>query len=851
MKSADRLRRRIVAAGVLLIAACIGSAGYDGWRLHQQIMLANERELGNLAKALAEQSLRSMQAVDVVLRDTANWYAAESGDFGPGEVSPGLASRTVGVPQVSVLTIVDAHGMQRHRSRDTGGPLSDVSDRPYFTAQRDSRDTGLFISEPMTTRTEGMPGLVVSRRIDGPNGAFAGVVTAIVTLQHLEGMYSAIQLGKGSSLLLTLSDGTLVVRQPGPTDPEKKLSFPGLAALKEGGKVARAINPMDGRPKLIAAVGVGKRPLILAIMRDEEEALRPWYDEMWSSGIRTVLLILLVVLTIVGLLRQLRRQERGELALRQSEERYAMAMEAANEGHAEWNFAEDSVFVSDKWRALHGVDASVPLGTSADVLRHVQLHPDDAPHARAAIDDHLAGRTHAVELEYRVRHAGGDWRWIHARGRCVRDEAGAALRLFGAATDVSDRKLAEADKARLEARLQQTQRLEALGTLSGGIAHDFNNILGAILGFGEMAQQQAEAGSAMRRHIDRVMQAGARARLLVRRILDFSRSGIAERVPVNMQALVEEVISMLVPTLPPGLRVDARLQSGSAAVVGDGTQLYQVVMNLCTNAVQAMSNVGEVTGVGGVGEVGVVSLRLDRVDIGEKRALLHGDIAPGAYVRLDVGDTGSGIPPEVLQRMFDPFFTTKKVGEGTGLGLSVVHGIVADIGGAIDVATGEGQPTVVSVWLPVLQGQAAQGEPEQAPLDTVPGCPRGNGEVVMIVDDEQPLRELAEELLASLGYEPVGFGTSERALAAFEADPRRFDAVLTDEMLPGMPGSELARLLRSRRPALPVALVSGNVNVALEQRARDAGVAEVLHKPLALQELAECLARILAARLPD
>jgi PAS domain S-box-containing protein len=840
MNAGDRLRRRIVAAGVLLIAACIGSASYDGWRLHQQIMLANERELGNLAKALAEQSLRSMQAVDVVLRDTASWYAASSGDFGPGGVSPGLASRTVGVPQVSVLTIVDAEGMQRHRSRDTGGPLSDVSDRPYFTVQRDSRDTGLYISEPMTTRTEGMPGLVVSRRIEGPNGAFGGVVTAIVTLQHLEGMYSAIQLGKGSSLLLTLGDGTLVVRQPGPTDPEKKLSFPELAALKEGGKVARAINPMDGRPKLIAAVGVGKRPLILAIMRDEEEALRPWYDEMWSSGIRTVLLILLVVLTIVGLLRQLRRQERGEHALRQSEERYAMAMEAANEGHAEWNFAQDTVFVSEKWRALHGVDASVPLGTSADVLRHVHLHPDDAPHARAAIEDHLAGRTHAVELEYRVRHADGDWHWIHARGRCVRDEAGAALRLFGAATDVSDRKLAEADKARLEARLQQTQRLEALGTLSGGIAHDFNNILGAILGFGEMAQQQAEAGSAMRRHIDRVMQAGARARLLVRRILDFSRSGIAERVPVNMQALVEEVIAMLTPTLPPGLRVDARLQSGSAAVVGDGTQLYQVVMNLCTNAVQAM------------GEQGVVSLRLDRVDIEHKRALLHGDIAAGSYVRLEVGDTGPGIPPEVLQRMFDPFFTTKKVGEGTGLGLSVVHGIVADLGGAIDVATGNGRPTVVSVWLPVLQGQATDGGPEQAPLDTVPGCPRGNGEVVMIVDDEQPLLELAEEILASLGYEPVGFGTSERALAAFEADPQRFDAVLTDEMLPGMPGSELARLLLAQRPGLPVALMSGNVNVSLEQRARGAGVAALLHKPLGLQELAECLARILSAiRRPD
>jgi FixJ family two-component response regulator len=182
----------------------------------------------------------------------------------------------------------------------------------------------------------------------------------------------------------------------------------------------------------------------------------------------------------------------------------------------------------------------------------------------------------------------------------------------------------------------------------------------------------------------------------------------------------------------------------------------------------------------------------------------------------------------------------------------VVHGIVADLGGAIDVATGNGRPTVVSVWLPVLQGQATDGGPEQAPLDTVPGCPRGNGEVVMIVDDEQPLLELAEEILASLGYEPVGFGTSERALAAFEADPQRFDAVLTDEMLPGMPGSELARLLLAQRPGLPVALMSGNVNVSLEQRARGAGVAALLHKPLGLQELAECLARILSAiRRPD
>ncbi|OUM01722.1 ATP-binding protein [Variovorax sp. JS1663] len=835
MRTGARLRRRIVAGGALLIAACIGSALHDGWRLHQQVVLANERELGNLAKALAEQSLHSLQAVDVVLRDTERWYETGGAALPDQAVSAALASRAVGVPQVNVLTIVDVRGMQRHRSRDTGAPMADVSDRPYFNAQREAPDTGLFISEPVITRTEGRPGLVVSRRIDDTTGAFAGVVTAIVTLQHLEGMYSAIELGNGSSLLLTRSDGTLIVRQPASTRRDREPGFPKIVPPKPGDIVARALDPTDGRTKLISAAGVGTHPLILAVMRDEEEALRPWYDEIWSSGIRTVLLTLLVMLTVAGLLYQLRRLERGERALRQSEERYAMAMEAANEGHAEWNVTEDSVFISDRWRALHGIDASVALHTSADVLRCTQLHPDDAAQARETIEGHLAGRTHAVELEYRVRHPDGEWRWIRARGRCVRNEAGAALRLFGAATDVSDRKSAEADKARLEARLQHARRLEALGTLSGGIAHDFNNILGAILGFGELAQQQAEPGSAMRRHIDHVMQAGARARLLVRKILDFSRSGVAERVPVNMQALVEEVISMLAPTLPSGLRIEASLHSGGAAVMGDTTQLYQVAMNLCTNAVQAM------------GEKGLLNLRLNRVDVERHRQLHHGDLAPGAYVCLEVCDSGPGIAPDVLQRMFDPFFTTKKVGEGTGLGLSVVHGIVTDLGGAIDVATGGGRPTVVSVWLPVLPADAS-GQAGTEPPGGVEGFPRGNGEVVMIVDDEQPLLELTEEILASLGYEPAGFGTSERALAAFEADPLRFDAVLTDEMLPGMSGTELAALLRARRPQLPIVVMSGKVNVALEQRARDAGVAAVLHKPLGLQELAECVAHVIAAK---
>jgi signal transduction histidine kinase/ActR/RegA family two-component response regulator len=830
------MRWPIIAAGAALIAAITASAAYDGWRLHEQVMSASERELGNLSNALAEQAARNLQAVDVLLRDTASWYETSGRASGPAAVRQSLASRVVGVSQVSVLTIIDAEGMQRYRSRETGEPLASVADRPYFTVQRQTPDAGMYINEPVVTRSERQASLVVSRRLSGPGGEFDGVVSATVTLQQLQQMYSAIHLGEGSALLLTTQNGQLIVRQP-PADGVETQRFPDLVALKGGNLVDHSVSPIDGRLKLIAVVGVGSRPLMLAITRDQQEALEPWYDEMQSAAVRTAVLSLLVVLTIAVILRQLRRLERGEQALRQSEQRYAMALDAADEGHGEWNVKSGAVFASERWRLLHRVDDG-QVDTAAAVKRAVPIHPDDRAAVRAAIAEHLAGRSPAIEIEYRVRSGAGDdddetaWRWIHARGRCVFDAQGTAQQLFCAASDITARKSAEAERGRLEARLQQTERLEALGTLAGGIAHDFNNVLGAILGFGEMAQLQTEAASPVRRNIEQVLQAGARARLLVRQILDFSRRGVAEQAPVHVQAVIDEVVTMLAPTLPAGLPLQTRLEAGNAAVLGDATQLYQVVMNLCTNAVYA------------IGERGLLEIAARRADVAEGRSLLQGDLQAGAYVCIEVADSGSGIPPDVKARMFDPFYTTRRGAGGTGLGLSVVHGIVGDMGGAIDVADREGGGTSITIWLPV----AGDADPPLPAIDA--DWPQGAGQTVMVVDDEAALIELAEEVLAGLGYEPVGYASCEAALAAFEADPDRFDAVLSDVTLPGMHGDELAERLHGLRPQLPVILVSGNIGAATLERARAANVASVLHKPLALRELAECLGAIFAARRP-
>ncbi|HSQ06040.1 MAG TPA: ATP-binding protein, partial [Burkholderiales bacterium] len=476
-----------------------------------------------------------------------------------------------------------------------------------------------------------------------------------------------------------------------------------------------------------------------------------------------------------------------------------------------------------------GLSEDVVIRTRDEMLACCNVHPDDMARLHAFVNDHIEGRMPLFELEYRVRHADGEWHWLQARGRVLRDAMGTAYRFVGSAIDVTARKNAEDEKDRLEVQLRQSQKMEAIGTLAGGIAHDFNNILGAIIGYGELAQNHATEASAARRYLDNVMQAAGRAKALVERILGFSRSGLAERAPVHVQSVVEETLELFTASLPSRVRLEKKLDCGTAAVVGDPTQLHQVAMNLLTNALQAMEHGG------------VLKVLLECADVRERQALTQGTLSPGPYVRLIVSDTGRGIPAAVLERMFDPFFTTKGVGVGTGLGLSLVHDIVSDLGGAIEVATEVGAGTTFAIWLPV----SAQKEKPAGGITHEPA--RGHGESVMIVDDERALVALAEEMLAELGYEPTGFHSGTAALQAFRADPQRYDAVLTDETMPDLLGSDLAREMATLRPDLPILLMSGYAGAQIAERARVAGVAEVLRKPLVSRDIAESLARVLHA----
>ena len=413
---------------------------------------------------------------------------------------------------------------------------------------------------------------------------------------------------------------------------------------------------------------------------------------------------------------------------------------------------------------------------------------------------------------------------VASRWALQRDQAGTPVAVIESYTDISDKRRLEAERGELEERLRQAEKMEAVGRFASGIAHDFNNILGAILGYAEIAQDKTSGDRPIADELDQVMHAGERGRRLVERILAFNRSAAGDRAPVHAQSVIEEALRLLEASLPAGVRLERELCTGDAAIAGDPTLLHQVAMNLCTNAVQAMP------------QGGVVSVRLDLVAVVAPRRFPHGVLQPGDHVRLVVADTGTGIPRQVQDRIFDPFFTTKGIGKGTGLGLSLVNGIVADWHGAIELVSREAAGTTFTVWLP------ACGETAPPRVQDAAELPLGNGEVVMVVDDEPALVRLAEETLARLGYSPVGFHSSRAALEAFAAEPAHYDLVLTDETMPDFTGTRLACEIHALRPDMPVMLMSGYRGAQLSASAQAAGVADILQKPLRTRDIAESLA---------
>jgi PAS domain S-box-containing protein len=480
------------------------------------------------------------------------------------------------------------------------------------------------------------------------------------------------------------------------------------------------------------------------------------------------------------------------------------------DGHASFPYASPTI------RDIYGFSAE-DLKEDASVVM-TRVHPEDLQRIRESVL--YSQRTLTPwRAEYRVLHPERGEIWVEIYSVPRREEDGAVV-WHGYIMDVSTRKRSDALQLR-------SQKMEALGTLAGGIAHDFNNILLAITGNTRLAIADLPPDSPALVSLTEVERAGLRATELVRQILSFSHQREPQRKVTALQPIVEEALKLLRSTLPAMIRIVTWFEPGVPPVAVDATQIHQIMMNLATNAAHAIGDAA-----------GTIEVSIDNVVIGPDEITTSPDLREGRYARLSISDNGSGMHRATLERIFDPFFTTKPAGQGTGLGLSVVHGIVRAHQGAVTVYSQPEKGSTFRVYFPVAVASAQQ---QDAPrLQAV----SGRGERIMYVDDEESLVFLGERVLERMGYKVSGYSDPARALKDFTARPHDFDVVVTDLSMPGMSGFHLAQALLQSRPDLPIIMTTGYVRPEDRETAERRGIRELILKPNSIEELGRTLDRL-------
>jgi len=394
------------------------------------------------------------------------------------------------------------------------------------------------------------------------------------------------------------------------------------------------------------------------------------------------------------------------------------------------------------------------------------------------------------------------------------------------ATDISRIKDLEKESLRIQAQLQQAQKMEAIGTLAGGIAHDFNNILSAVIGYTEIALADVPGNSSQHQNLQEVLKAGNRARDLVKQILTFSRQTEQELKPVQINQIVRETLKLLRASLPTTVTIAQQIESDSA-VLADPTQIHQVIMNLCTNAAHALRDNG-----------GQLKIDLSDVMLDGSFIEQHPYLSPGGFIKLSIADDGHGMEKSILDRIFDPFFTTKERGEGTGMGLAVVLGIIKSHGGTITVDSEVGKGSVFDVFLPVIKREVDHEVRTKAPIPT-------GTERILFIDDEKALVDLGRQILERLGYTVTVRTSSVEALELFMEHPEKFDLVITDMTMPNMTGDDLAGKLLNVRTDIPIILCTGYSEKISREKAQSLGIKEFILKPIVMRELARIVRSVL------
>lgn len=475
-------------------------------------------------------------------------------------------------------------------------------------------------------------------------------------------------------------------------------------------------------------------------------------------------------------------------SLRLSEERFELSLQGSRIGICDWDLLTNRVYWSARVNEILGLqpgelDETLYAGTS-------RLHPDDRQRVLNEVQaTQQAGRP--FHQEFRLRKKSGDYCWVEARGNCIFDADGTPYRCAGGLADITARKQIEAELAQRDAQLRQAHKLEAIGSLAGGIAHEFNNLLQAIRGYTKFAMQDLPQAGQPFQDLQHVLDASDRAATLTRQLLGFSRNQALDRKELQPEVVIRDLVSMLRPLIGAPIEVVTHVAADLGTIFADPVLLQQMLLNLCLNARDAMSSGGRLT------------LTAKCRYLNERYCELHSLNKLGAYVHFSVTDNGCGMSPEIQQRIFEPFFTTKEVDMGTGLGLSMVYGIVQQHEGCINVYSEQGIGTTFNILLPILEADVPDSIPKVYPAD------RGGRETILVAEDEAIVRDLTVRILTEAGYTVLTAAEGTEALEVFSRQKGEISLALIDAVMPRLSGHRLYELLRAQQPSLPIVFCTG------------------------------------------
>jgi PAS domain S-box-containing protein len=808
----------------------------------QQSMLQYEARADittqNLSQVLAEHIADDVDKIDLAVLTVADEVERElaGGGINARLLNAFIVRHNARLPALDGLRVVNARGENAYGIGINPGARTSIADREYFTRLRGDPKAGLVISEPVVGRVSKKWSIILARRVNQPDGSFAGLVYGTITLEHFQTTFSAIDVGRHGSISLRDQDLVQMARYSGPREVinevgTKRASPELLNAVKsqKNAGTYRTHLGFDNMQRTYSYRKVFKHPLYIIVGLAYDDYLDAWWSEFaWVSALVTLFILGTLIsswLVYRGWMRResaVRALARQGEALRENEARHGKMF--ANIGDVIVIIDQDGItrYKSPNIEKLFGWKPEEVIGRST----FENIHPDDLDVAQKFAGSLLGEPNANGTMEARYRCRDGSYRWVEFTAVNLLHDPD-IRGLLGNYQDITGRKLAEAERAKLEAQLLQAQKMEAVGQLAGGVAHDFNNILSVIMGFGSLLDMQLKDNDKETQYVSQILQAADRGGALTQSLLAFSRKQRIYPQPMDLNAVIKKTETFLARTIGEDIQVSLQLTDQNTTVHADSNQIEQILMNLAANARDAMPKGGEFT------------IRTERVSLDEAFITKHGYGRSGDYAVMTVSDSGAGMDAATKKRIFEPFFTTKEVGKGTGLGLSMVYGVVEQHGGFINVDSEVGGGTVFKIYLPALDTRAADYE------DNGHFEPEGATETILVVEDNNMLREAMTEMLKAVGYTVIEACDGDDAVTKFLAHKDEIQLVLMDVIMPRKSGGDAYKELRAIQPDLKIILMSGYAGDYLSGKLNMEENVHFMSKPILPKRLFEKIRSVL------